>query len=121
MLLRDRFHHAPRTARVVWLPRARDEITWFEVFALEADTVWEKSLIQGLREYGVGIPRDQEADLVSLLPAHAREWFDKPYLETRGLMSRSAAIAAMHRPEDKDHWSAARRRRCTTGAPRPDR
>ena len=78
LLLRDRFHHSPRTPRVVWLPRARDEITWFEVFALEADTVWEKSLLQGLREYGVAIPREREADLISLLPAHAREWFDKP-------------------------------------------
>jgi hypothetical protein len=62
----------------VWLPRAREEITWFEVFALEAEAVWEKSLLQALREYGVAIPRDQESELVSLLPAHAREWFDEP-------------------------------------------
>lgn len=78
LLIRDRFHHVPRTARVIWLPRARDEITWFEVFALEADGVWERTLLQGLREYGVAIPRDLEADLIPLLPAHAREWFDEP-------------------------------------------
>jgi len=78
LLLRDRFYHTPRAPRVVWLPRAREEITWFEVFALEAEAVWEKSLLQGLREYGVSIPRDQESELVSLLPTHAREWFDEP-------------------------------------------
>ncbi len=39
-----------------------------------------------------------------------REWFDEPYLAQRGLMKRPAAVAAMHRPEDKDHWGAARRR-----------
>jgi ATP-dependent DNA helicase RecG len=39
-----------------------------------------------------------------------RDWFDKPYLSKRGLMSRAAAVAAMHRPEDKDQWGMARRR-----------
>jgi len=37
-------------------------------------------------------------------------WFDRAYLERRGLMSRPAAVAAMHRPEDKPHWAEARRR-----------
>ncbi len=38
-------------------------------------------------------------------------WFtEAEYLERRGLMSRPAAIAAMHRPEDRDQWSVARRR-----------
>ncbi len=37
-------------------------------------------------------------------------WFDQPYLEKRGLMSRPAAVAAMHRPEDRDQWLTARRR-----------
>jgi len=78
LLLRDRFYHTPRAPRVVWLPCAREEITWFQVFALEAEAVWEKSLLQALREYGVAIPRDQESELASLLPAHAREWFDEP-------------------------------------------
>ena len=37
-------------------------------------------------------------------------WFPQEYLERRGLMSRPAAVAAMHRPEDKVHWAEARRR-----------
>jgi ATP-dependent DNA helicase RecG len=32
------------------------------------------------------------------------------HLSRRGLMSRPAAVAAMHRPEDKDQWASARRR-----------
>src|SRR5262249_1407230 len=39
---------------------------------------WQKSLLDALREYGVEISRDHELELVGLLPAHAREWFDKP-------------------------------------------
>jgi len=39
-----------------------------------------------------------------------REWFDQSYLEKRGLMPRPNAVAAMHRPEDKDQWGSARRR-----------
>ena len=56
----------------------RDAISWFKPFELEAEEVWEKSLLQSLREYGVDISRDHEDELVGLLPAHAREWFDKP-------------------------------------------
>jgi len=37
-------------------------------------------------------------------------WFPPDYLACRGLMGRPQAVAAMHRPEDRDHWSAARRR-----------
>jgi hypothetical protein len=78
LLVRDRFFSSPRAPRVVWLPCARGSITWFKPFELEAEEVWEKSLLQALREYGVDISRDYEDDLVGLLPAHAREWFDKP-------------------------------------------
>jgi ATP-dependent DNA helicase RecG len=39
-----------------------------------------------------------------------RGWFDTEYLSQRGLMSRPAAVAGMHRPEDREQWSAARRR-----------
>ncbi|MBN1942967.1 MAG: ATP-dependent DNA helicase RecG [Phycisphaerae bacterium] len=39
-----------------------------------------------------------------------RPWFDKAYLARRGLMPRPEAVAAMHRPEDKEQWSRARRR-----------
>lgn len=78
LLIRDRFFSTPRAARVVWLPYSRDAISWFKVFELEADKVWEGSLLSALREYGVDISREHEDDLVGLLPAHAREWFDKP-------------------------------------------
>jgi len=37
-------------------------------------------------------------------------WFGREYLQPRGLMSRPAAVAAMHRPEDKEQWAQARRR-----------
>ncbi|MHC4717225.1 MAG: ATP-dependent DNA helicase RecG [Planctomycetota bacterium] len=37
-------------------------------------------------------------------------WFDGDYLARRELMDRPSAVAAMHRPEDKDHWARARRR-----------
>ncbi len=49
----------------------------------------------------------------SVLPLAAtliRPWFDTEYLCRRGLMNRPAAVAAMHRPEDKVHWAQARRR-----------
>ena len=78
LLVRDRFYSSPRAPRVVWLPCSRDSISWFKPFELEAEEVWEKSLLQALREYGVDVSRDHEDELVGLLPAHAREWFDKP-------------------------------------------
>ncbi|MFO0579209.1 MAG: PglZ domain-containing protein [Polyangia bacterium] len=78
LLLRDRFHRAPRTPRVIWLGVARDEITWFKVFELQAAAVWEKSLLSALREYGVLIPVEHEAELGPLLPAHTRTWFGQP-------------------------------------------
>lgn len=78
LLLRDRFFSNPRTPRVVWVPCSRDAITWFKVYELEANEVWEKSLLNALREYGVEISREHEDELIGLLPAHAREWFDKP-------------------------------------------
>lgn len=78
LIVRDRFYSTPRAPRVVWLPCARDAISWFKPFELESEEVWEKSLLQALREYGVEISRDHEDQLIGLLPAHAREWFDKP-------------------------------------------
>jgi len=39
-----------------------------------------------------------------------RRWFPREYLSERRLLDRPAAVAAMHRPEDKDQWAAARRR-----------
>jgi len=78
LVLRDRFAVEPRVPRVVWLPCSRSDIRWFKVFELEADAIWEKSLIEALREYGVDIPRENERDLLPVLAAHAKEWLDKP-------------------------------------------
>lgn len=78
LLLRDRFHREPRAPRVVWLSAAREEITWFKIFELQAESVWEKSLLAALRDYGVLIPVEHEAELASLLPAQTREWFTQP-------------------------------------------
>jgi len=78
LVIRDRFHQAARSPRVVWLPLTRHEITWFKPFELEAELVWEKSLLTALREYGVDIPREHEDGLVSLLPRQAQKWFDAP-------------------------------------------
>ncbi len=78
LLVRDRFFTSDRAARIVWLPCDRDSISWFKPFELEAEEVWEKDLLTALREYGVEISREHEDDLIGLLPAHAREWLDKP-------------------------------------------
>ena len=47
--------------------------------------------------------------LVHLLPL-VTEPLDRESLARRGLMDRRSAVAAMHRPEDRDHWGQARRR-----------
>lgn len=78
LTLRNRFYAAPPASRVVWVPRAFKDLTWFKVLALQAGAVWRTSLIQALRDYGVIIPREHESALKPLLPAHAREWFDQP-------------------------------------------
>jgi len=78
LVLRDRFYRTSRAPRVVWLPAARDSITWFKPFELEAEAVWEKGLLEALREFGVYIPREHESEMASELPAYAREWFDQP-------------------------------------------
>ncbi len=63
---------------MVWLPVARQAITWFKPFELEAEAVWERGLLEALRDFGVYIPREHEAEMVYELPAYAREWFDQP-------------------------------------------
>ena len=78
MVIRDRFSIRP--APRAWSGyRARGTISrGSSRYELEAEYVWEKSLLEGLREYGVYISREHESALLSLLPAHAREWLDKP-------------------------------------------
>ncbi|MFW5840191.1 MAG: OB-fold nucleic acid binding domain-containing protein, partial [Planctomycetota bacterium] len=38
------------------------------------------------------------------------EWFRPEFRDKRGLLERRRAVEAMHHPEDKDQWAAARRR-----------
>jgi len=78
LLLTNRFHSTPRRPRVVWLPVSREDISYFKVFELQATEVQEIALTEALSAYGVEIPKDQLVDLASLLPAHAREWIERP-------------------------------------------
>jgi len=96
LIIQDRFHNSERVKRVVWLPVSRENITWFKVFELEAQHVWEKSLMQSLRDYGVRIPRDHEMDLNPLLPAHAKEWIDEPKSTWKELTPESAKGALVN-------------------------
>lgn len=88
--LRDRMLRQPASPRVVWVPVARDDLTWFKVFELEAEEVWEKSLLDSLRQYGVEISYEDELDLGSILPAHVNDWFDKPRSTWRELTPSNA-------------------------------
>ncbi len=85
LLLRDRLLRAEPKPRVVWLPRGPDDITYLKVFELQAEHVWTDSLVEALSRYGVEIPRDREADLRELLPAHAMEWINRPLSAWREL------------------------------------
>src|SRR5262249_23002782 len=40
--IRHRFYRTPRAARVVWLPCSREDISWFRVYEMEADEVWQQ-------------------------------------------------------------------------------
>lgn len=85
LALRYRFAKTPRSPRVTWLPCAREKVSWFKVFELEAAHVWERGLLSALRDYGVEIPRDMESEISPLLPTYAREWLDKPLATWAGL------------------------------------
>ncbi len=78
LILRHRFAGEELAPRVVWLPVERRQIGWFKVFELHASVVWERSLLEALRDYGVDIRRGDEADLLPLLAPHTREWFAEP-------------------------------------------
>lgn len=85
LILRDRLLRAEARPRVIWLPRGPDEITYLKVFELQAEHVWTESLVGALCRYGVEIPRDREGELRDLLPAHAKEWIDRPRAAWREL------------------------------------
>ena len=70
--VRHRFQGTPRSARVVWLPVARDQITYFKVFEVQASEVKQLSLTEALSHYGVELPSERWAELKPLLPAHVK-------------------------------------------------
>lgn len=76
--LRHRFAAEDPAPRVVWLPVTRQQIGWFKVFELRATSVWERGLLDALREYGVDVRRSDEAALAPVLAPFAREWFAEP-------------------------------------------
>jgi len=88
--LRDRLISSSRARRILWLPRSRRDISWLKVFELEADGVWEKTLVEALREYGVHVSRDSENELTGLLPKQALVWIDQPLSVWKELSSRVA-------------------------------
>jgi len=90
LVLRERLLAAPPAPRVVWLPVAQEGITYLKVFELQAELVWTESLISALARFGVEVPRDQEAELRGLLPAHAVEWIDRPLSAWRELTPSAA-------------------------------
>ncbi len=76
LLLRQRFAAAPRQRPcLVWLPTAVERLTYFKVYALQAEAALDLSLAQGLTEFGLDLPADQP-EVIEALPAYAREWLD---------------------------------------------
>ena len=63
--------------RIIWLPKARNEITFFKVFEMRADRVWEHSLEEALVDYGITPAKIYE--LGDSLPAFTRTQFAKPH------------------------------------------
>lgn len=76
--LRERFcaEASESKPRIIWLPKARADISYFKVFEIRADNVWEHTLGNALLDYGVTPAKIHE--LGESLPAFTRAQFDKP-------------------------------------------
>ncbi len=92
LVLREELMRAEARPRVVWLPKAPDEITYLKVFELQAEHVLSESLVAALARFGVEIPSDRAHDLRELLPAHAKEWIDRPRSEWKDLTVSTAKV-----------------------------
>lgn len=92
LVLREELMRADPRPRVVWLPRAPEEITYLKVFELQAEQALAESLVAALGRFGVEIPSDRAHELRELLPAHAKEWIDRPRSEWKDLTVSSAKV-----------------------------
>jgi len=78
LVLRERLRLSDSKPRVLWVPVTADAITYLEVYALQAASVWTTRLSQALSEYGVDLPLYDARDLEPLLASYAEERFDQP-------------------------------------------
>ena len=78
LVLRERLRLSDSKPRVLWVPVTADAITYLEVYALQAASVWTTRLSQALSEYGVDLPFNDARDLEPLLASYAEERFDQP-------------------------------------------
>lgn len=78
LTLRHKFYTAPDNPVVIWLPVDRSEIGYFMVYALQADQIFQMSIVEALDEFGVDLPVDQIRAVEPILPAHALQWIDYP-------------------------------------------
>lgn len=74
--LREKIGSSSPHARIIWLPRSREEITYLKVVELSADKIWTTSLPDALIEFGVSPAKIHE--LGSSLAAFARTQFMNP-------------------------------------------
>jgi hypothetical protein len=95
LLLRERLLRTPAAPRIIWLPVARDEISFLRVFELRAADVKTWNLPEALSRYGVELTSEQLQELRPLLAAHTQEWLDRPRDAWKELTPGSAKGALM--------------------------
>jgi len=90
LLVREWLYKAAGNPCVVWLPVAREEITYCKVFELQAAEVIEWTIPEALAAYGVEIPDEYKTELEPLLASHARQWLFRPPSAWQELTPRGA-------------------------------
>jgi len=78
LLLRERFFRKPRVPRVIWLPVARELISYFKVFELQAAEVKQLSIDEALACYGVELTPRQLEQVRESLAVYVKEWMNEP-------------------------------------------
>ncbi|OPY50191.1 MAG: PglZ domain protein [Methanosaeta sp. PtaU1.Bin060] len=90
--LRERFYKEPRMPRIIWLPKSRDQISYFKVFELKASDVKEMRLEQAISCYGLDIPSDKSDELRPQLPYLLKEGFDQPKSDLKKILGPSPPV-----------------------------